>query len=316
LPTAKVDTLKGVATEQAEQRSNTGTYKTQTKNRRQQVSLPNVPSNAIHVATSSIDGNVCIFSLVDPKDVLLRNFGRPVQSVALSPNYKNDRSYLSGGLSGNLVLTVGGKAGSSANANTSGAAAAAAGWLNTIGIGANNGTDTVLHSGEGIIHTIKYSLSGRYVVWVNEKGIKIMRSNLHLDSHETEFAWKRMGHIDRPSRPGWEEMAGMWKARAEWIQEDGLEESSDKATKATGNSKEDPYMAETSIQSKHEAWAESIPKRERMLIGWGDFIWVIDVHPGRISVGRNASERRMGRVEIITKYHICSNWILPLTVLD
>ena len=66
--------------------------------------MPNTPSNQIYIASASIDGHVCVSSLVDPKDVTLRNFARPVQAVALSPDYKNDRSYLSGGLAGELIL--------------------------------------------------------------------------------------------------------------------------------------------------------------------------------------------------------------------
>ena len=85
------------------------------------------PSNSIYIGTASIDGNVCISSLVDPKDVQLRNFGRPVQAIALSPEYKNDHNYLSGGQAGSLVLTSGGQTGKSANANLGGAAAAAQG---------------------------------------------------------------------------------------------------------------------------------------------------------------------------------------------
>jgi vacuolar protein sorting-associated protein 41 len=87
-------------------------------------------------------------SLVEHKDVQVRNFARPVQAVALSPDYKNDRTYVSGGLAGNLVLSVGGRAGTISTSTTTGtAAAAASGWLGTIGLGTNTGKDTILHSG-------------------------------------------------------------------------------------------------------------------------------------------------------------------------
>ena len=85
--------------------------------------VPNIPSNAIYVATSSIDGNVCIASLIDVKDVQLRNFARPVQAVALSPEYKSDKTSISGGLAGNLVLTVGGRSGASTSTTTGSASA-------------------------------------------------------------------------------------------------------------------------------------------------------------------------------------------------
>ncbi|KAL2014241.1 hypothetical protein VTN00DRAFT_1766 [Thermoascus crustaceus] len=241
--------------------------------------LPATPSNSIYIATSSIDGNVCVASLVDPKDVLLRNFGRPVQAVALSPEYKSDRTYLSGGRAGNLILTTGGRIGTSTNSTTmGGAAAAASGWLGSLGLGANTGKDTILHSGEGSISTIKWSLSGKYVTWVNEEGIKIMRTNLHLE--DPELAWKRISHIDRPNRPGWEEMAGVWKARAEWVDESSLESDSDAASHHGDSTSEVSAVSE---------------KNEKLVVGWGGTVWVINVYPDRLNAGR-----RIGSAEVAT----------------
>ena len=256
------------------------------KQQQQQAPVPDVPSNRIYIATSSIDGNICIASLIDPRDVQLRNFGRPVQTVALSPEYKSDRTYLSGGQAGTLVLTTGGQAGKSSNATTTGAAAAASGWLGSIGLGANTGSDRVLHSGEGIISTIKWSLSGKYILWVNEQGIKIMRSNLQLDIGDAAYEWKRMSHIDRPNRPGWEDMAGVWKARAEWINRDNLEVEDDSnvvvPTATNGEAlKPDPTK----------------PKFEEILVGWGDSAWLINVYPGSSAAKGND---RIGRAEVAT----------------
>ena len=173
------------------------------RRRNQPPPIPNTPSNNIYIATSSMDGNVCVQNLVDLKDVQLRNFARPVQAVALSPEYKSDRTYLSGGLAGNLILTVGGQPGRSVSTTIGTAAATASGWLGSMGLGTNTGKDTVLHSGEGTISTIKWSLSGKYVAWLNEHGIKIMRSKLKLDSADADDAWQRIGHIDRPQTDEW-----------------------------------------------------------------------------------------------------------------
>ncbi|KAK7753387.1 Vacuolar protein sorting-associated protein 41 [Diatrype stigma] len=242
--------------------------------------VPNVPSNNIHIATSSMDGNVCIQSLIDMKDVQLRNFARPVQAVALSPDYKNDRTYLSGGTAGSLVLTVGAPQGKSTSTTVGTAAAAASGWLGSIGIGGNSGKDTILHSGEGTISTIKWSLSGKYVVWLNEHGIKIMRSKLHLESADAEDAWKRIGHIDRPQTDEWEEMAGVWKGRAEWIDEQSVESDEEDTTS-------EPTTAEpqspAAIRLKQQA-QQGEKKIERLLVGWGGTIWIIHVHPGGMGV--------------------------------
>lgn len=260
------------------------------RNPKQPSLLPNTPSNLIHIATASIDGHVCVSSLVDPKDVTLRNFARPVNAVALSPDYKSDRSFLSGGLSGNLILTVGAKSGVSADANTNSAAAAASGWLGSIGLGHNTGKDTVLHSGEGSISTISFSNSGRFVVWVNEHGIKIMRSHLKLESHESESAWKRVAHIDRPNRNAWPDMAAVWKARVSWINDDALEADLDEPRAPNGSANQDS----TKLSKKASP--------EKLLVGWGDTAWLVSVHASRIAApGKNGGQRLPGRADILHK---------------
>jgi vacuolar protein sorting-associated protein 41 len=263
--------------------------------------VPNIPSNQVYIATSSIDGHVCVASLVDPKDVLLRNFARPVQSVALSPEYRSDRSYLSGGLAGQLILTVGGRSGVSANANTNSAAAAASGWLGSIGLGSNTGKDTVLHSGEGAISTIQWSLSGKFIVWANEQGIKIMRTNLHLESGDSEFAWKRIAHIDRPNRRAWEEMAGVWRARAQWVDDQNLESDTDRAASSNGidtvmDSKEN---GKSLLGIGKTPKSKKKRKAEKLVVGWGDTAWVLRVNPGGAGVGKDVGERSAGSVDIV-----------------
>ncbi|TID14298.1 Vacuolar protein sorting-associated protein 41-like protein [Venturia nashicola] len=243
---------------------------------RPQYQVPATPSNSIYIATASLDGHVCVQSLVDQKDVMLRNFARPVQAVALSPEYKSDRNYLSGGLAGNLILTNGGKSGVSANANTTSAAAAASGWLSSIGIGANTGRDTVIHSGEGSISAIKWSLSGKFVVWVNEQGIKIMRSDIRLDSEDADYAWKRIAHVDRPYRARWEEMAGVWKARVEWINESNLE--TDEEDMPHSNGAQSSASASDSLRIAKNG-RHKRKKAEKLVVGWGDSAWVLQVTP-------------------------------------
>jgi len=263
--------------------------------------VPATPSNAFHIATSSIDGNVCVTSLINSKDVLLRNFGRPIQAVGLSPDYKNDRSYVSGGLAGNLVLTVGGRSGtSSTSTTTQSTAASASGWLGSIGLGSNTGKDSIIHSGEGAISTIKWSLSGKFVVWINEHGIKIMRSNLHLESAEHEFAWKRISHVDRPNRPGWDEMAGVWKGRVEWIDESGLEVDAHASITSNG-SNGDPLKISKQSESQNTGKKLAITKQiEKLVVGWGGTVWIINVHPGGPGMGKEVGERKVGHSEVVT----------------
>lgn len=237
-----------------------------------------------------MDGNVCVQSLVDVKDVSLRNFARPIQAVALSPDYKHDKTYLSGGLSGQLILTTGAPLGRS-TATTTGAAAQAAGWLGGM-VGASTGKDIVLHSGEGTINTIKWSLSGKYVVWLNEHGIKIMRTKLHLESADADDAWKRIGHIDRPQTAEWETMASVWKGRAEWIDEQAVEP--DEPEKESHEVLLSP--AAERLKQQQVKHSKTI---ERLLVGWGGTIWIIHVHPGGVGVGKHAGEKSAGRAEIV-----------------
>lgn len=261
------------------------------RKQREPQQIPRIPSNDIYVATASMDGNVCVQHLIDMKDVQLRNFARPVQAVALSPEYKSDRTYLSGGLAGQLICTVGGGQGRSTSTTVGTAAATASGWLGSMGLGGNTGKDTVLHSGEGTISTIKWSLSGKYVAWLNEHGIKLMRSNLNLDSNFPDDAWKRIGHIDRPQTDEWEQMASVWRGRMEWIDEQafGADDSAHSVSEALSSLTGD----------KTQSVASTKTGVERLLVGWGGTVWIIHVHPGGVGTGRNIGERSIGRAEIV-----------------
>lgn len=235
---------------------------------------------------------------------MLRNFRRPLNAVALSPEYKSDKQYLSGGLAGNLILTQGGRAGVSAEANTNSAAAAASGWLGSIGLGSNTGKDAVLHSGEGTISTIKWSLSGKYVAWANEQGIKIMRSNVKLEGADAELAWRRIAHVDRPYHGQWEDMAGVWKTRLEWVDDQKLESDGE----ALSNGLERPSSARPGSRL-------GTSRKEKLLVGWGDTAWVIHVDPGGTGNGRHG-ERSIGRADIIHKYVFHDGESNRLTFVD
>lgn len=242
-------------------------------------------------------------SLVDPKDVTLRNFGRPVQAVALSPDYKNDRSYLSGGLAGELIHTVGGPIGVRSNANTSAASQAAHGWLGAIGLGGHGGRDTILHSGEGTITAIKWSLSGKFVAWANEHGVRLMRTDLHLDSADSDDAWKRIGIIEKPNRRVWQDMASVWKPRIEWIDDQSLESDDDAIMSMNGHHLVDKADATLPHNRSSQPAKEGNKKNiEKLIIGWGDTAWIVHVRPGGAGVGRNVGERSVGTADVIRWY--------------
>ncbi|CAO2656332.1 Nn.00g051350.m01.CDS01 [Neocucurbitaria sp. VM-36] len=265
-----------------------------------QAQVPAISSNQIYIGSSSIDGHVCVSSLVDPKEVTLRNYGRPVQAVALSPDYKNDRSYLSGGLAGELILTIGAPIGAKSNVNTSSASQTAQGWLGAIGLGGHGGKDIILHSGEGAVSAIKWSLSGKFVAWSNEHGIRIMRTNLHLDSADSEAAWKRIGFIDKPNRRAWQEMAGVWKARMEWVDDRSLESDDDAIMSMNGSHATGKTESTLPHHRIHQhAKGTGKKKIEKLVIGWGDAAWIVHVQPGGAGVSKDISERSVGKAEVI-----------------
>lgn len=240
--------------------------------------------------------------MLNSEDVILRKFGRPVQAIALSPNYRYDRTYISGGKAGNLVLTVGGQVGKSSQSNTDPNVSIATSWLGTIGLGGTSGTDTVIHSGEGNISTIKWSLGGRFMVWVNEYGVKTMRTNLHLESNEMDYAWKRISHTDRPKDSKWEDMSGVWIARAEWIDEEGLEWGEEE--EEDGSRPSGPTASKNGLPAGLVRANSSISKpkgldlkKEKLVVGWGDAVWIINIIDGLRGAGK---ERRMGKAEITT----------------
>ncbi|KAB8532558.1 hypothetical protein FH972_025503 [Carpinus fangiana] len=227
--------------------------------------------------------------------------------------------FLSGGLSGNLILTTGGRTGVSSDANTNSAAAAASGWLGSIGLSSNTGKDAVLHSGEGSISTIAWSRSGKYVAWVNEQGIKIMRSSLGLDRGDADYAWRRIAHIDHPSRQAWEGMSGVWKARAHWSDERYLEQDDNTALSelSGGNSGLQRKPSTSSTSTSHSTGAR--PERgfnvvERLIVGWGDTVWIIDVRPGGASEGRPGTlQRSTGKASIVHQFVISDGIVSGLS---
>lgn len=242
-----------------------------------------------------------------------------MQAVALSPDYASDRMFVSGGLAGRLILTIGGKPGVRADANTNSAAAAASGWLGSV-VGSQNGTDRELHAGEGAIHAIAWSHSGKYVAWVNETGIKIMRSSLHLERSDSDLAWERIAHLDPPQRKAWEGMTGVWKPRLQWIDDRYLERED-----------QEPPMPATSTRSplqrpgtSSSASTTQIPKRsepsrnivEQLLVGWGDTIWIIDIRPGVTgAIGPGSRQKSLGRVDPRHHLYISDGLVSGVTLL-
>ncbi|KAA8910935.1 hypothetical protein FN846DRAFT_1027151 [Sphaerosporella brunnea] len=205
--------------------------------------------------------------------------------------------FLSGGLAGNLVLSV------APAGNVHGG-----GWM-SLGMGGIK--DTILHSGEGTISAIAWSKeTPRYVAWANEQGLKIMRSHIippalqkpgTQSSEEAaalpgvtgwipgfgsggkpahEVAWKRISAMERPESVP-EELASLHKPRLEWIDRRALL-TSEPADAAAGST----------LNVQDIDWGD----KEKLLVGWGGTVWVIDVYPGS---EQETGDRSNGYAEIV-----------------
>ena len=256
------------------------------------------------------------------KEILLKNFSRPLQSVALSPNYPVDKLYLTGGLSTNLILSQHDKPGSKLTSSTvsSSSSGGSSGWGLPIswggnGDGNNGGKDVILASGEGAVSLIRFSReTSRYVAWGCETGVKIMRSHIFLPGEKERFVkegglgsggkseWKRICAIERPDSIS-EEMVGVIKPRVEWI--DRRELSKDPDTdddEGSGNA--------ITAGVDRPGWEGG---KEKLVVGWGGTVWVMNVFSGE---GVTDESRHWGWGEIVNMYVQCnSSKIRPLANL-
>jgi hypothetical protein len=131
----------------------------------------------------------------------------------------------------------------------------------------------------------------------------MMRTNLLLDGADSDSAWKSMGIIEKPNRRSWQEMAGSWKARVEWVDDGSLESEDDAIINLNGNyapEKADPTLPhqradKPQVGSKKDKRTQV----EKMVVGWGDTAWVVHVHPGGPGVGKDVGERSVGRVDLV-----------------
>ena len=127
-----------------------------------------------------------------------------------------------------------------------------------------------------------------------------MRSNLHIETADYDSAWKRISHVDRPNRPGWDEMAGVWKARAEWVDESSLETSADPTTTSIGSNWEAAKSSKNTEDPNARGKGSKVRQSERLVVGWGGTVWIISVYPEGPGVGTDIGKRKVARSEVIS----------------
>jgi hypothetical protein len=104
-------------------------------------------------------------------------------------------------------------------------------------------------------------------------------------------------------------MAGVWKARVEWVDDQCLESDEDSIMSMNGNhpaEKADstlPHQRARADKPTAEHKKTKTKRRtEKLIIGWGDAAWVVHVSPGGPAPGKDVGERLVGSAEII---HLC-----------
>lgn len=128
--------------------------------RAHRASILGLATDGIYLASASIDGTVVIGSVNDPKDITASDFKRPVHSVALDPNYKSSKTFISGGMAGDVVLSE-------------------RGWL-------GQRSDTILQKADDPVIAV-YWLEG-LIIWMNDSGINIY----------SQYSRKQLLNIPRP----------------------------------------------------------------------------------------------------------------------
>jgi hypothetical protein len=130
-----------------------------------------------------------------------------------------------------------------------------------------------------------------------------MRTDLHLDSADSDSAWKRIGFIEKPNRRAWQEMAGVWKARIEWVDDRSLESDDDVIMSMNGHHpavKTEGTLPHNRLPQPSKGTKKK--KFEKLIIGWGDAAWIVHVQPGGAGVGRDVGERSVGSAEVVHLY--------------
>lgn len=102
-----------------------------------------IHSDGTYFATGSIDGTVAIGLLEDPSSITSFDFKRPIQAVVLSSDYATNKTFVSGGMAGEVILSQ-------------------RNWL-------GNRVDTTLVKGDGPITGI-FTIDD-VIFWMNDSGI-------------------------------------------------------------------------------------------------------------------------------------------------
>lgn len=213
-------------------------------------SILSVYTNGSYFATASMDGTVVIGSISDEKDIVAYDFARPVHAVVLDTNYYKTRSFISGGMGGQVIYS-------------------SKGWL-------GKRSDFILDKDNGPIVSIQ--LIGDLVLWMNDKGISVFHLPARQviavlekpdDSPRSDLYWPRVTFPD-PDRLiiAWSNF--IWSLR---VSIKTLDDSKDSAPISSGMSRILPSTASISFRAVQEkkVEVEHIFKLDSLISGIASF---------------------------------------------
>ena len=220
-------------------------------------SVLSVFTDGTYFATASMDGTVVIGSILDEKDIVAYDFQRPVHAVILDSNYYKTRSFISGGMAGQVIYS-------------------SKGWL-------GKRSDFVLEQGHGPIVSIQ--LIDDLVIWMNDKGISVFhlatRQIISVlekpeDSPRSDLYWPRVAFPD-PDRLiiGWSNY--IWSLR---VSLKTAQDEKEGTPISSGMSKILPSTASISFRAVQEkkVEVEHIFKLDSLISGIASFkddLWMV-----------------------------------------
>ena len=245
-------------------------------------SVLSVYTDGTYFALASMDGTVVIGSLADAEDIIAYNFNRPVHFVVLLENYASKRSFISGGMSGEIIFST-------------------KGWL-------GKKADYVYSKGSGGPIVGLYKVGDDLIVWMNDDGIHLFQISTRKiikkvekpeDAPRGDLYWPRM-ILEDPDRlvVAWGNY--IWSLKISVKPKDDLEtgEGSVLPVSSSGMSRILPSSASLSFRSVHEKKieVEHIFKLEDLVCGIASFkddLWMVLIYkPPTIVESNNESTRK------------------------
>ncbi|CAK9436893.1 uncharacterized protein LODBEIA_P14150 [Lodderomyces beijingensis] len=227
-------------------------------------SVLSVFTDGTFFASASMDGTVVIGSILDVDDIIAYDFHRPVHAIILLENYASKRSFITGGMSGEIIFST-------------------KGWL-------GKKADYVYSKGTGGAIVGLYIVGNDLIVWMNDEGTHFFQiSNRKIvktipkpsDSPRSDLYWPRVIFED-PDRLviAWSNY--IWSLKISLKSKDDINKNENEAVApaSSGMSRILPSTASISFRAVQEKKIEieHIFKLQELICGIASFkddLWMI-----------------------------------------